>query len=126
MIAVKYCGKRPSYTEGAYGSKILFHKGETIRVPDDLALKLLRHPDVYAPGHEEENTPTAIIKVPDPEEEKAEADVQHARDVINTMDSVDALAEYAMTNFSQKLDKRQSVPNLRTKVIQLIDLYGVT
>jgi hypothetical protein len=126
MTPVKYVGTRPYYVEGCYGSKINFTKGETILVPDDLALKLFRHADVYAPGHEEKNTPTAIIKVTDLKELETEADLQHARDVINTMDSVDSLAEYAMTNFSQKLDKRQSIPTLRTKVIHLIDLYGVT
>jgi hypothetical protein len=126
MIPVKYIGHRSSYVEGTYGSKILFHKNETVLVPDDLAAKLLKHADVYKLGADTEEAQPAVIPEPNPNQEPDE-NIQSARDLVANMDTIEALAEYAATHFSgHKLDKKLSVPKLRTKVTQLIDLYGVT
>jgi hypothetical protein len=125
MIPVKYIGHRSSYVEGTYGSKILFQKGETVLVPDDLAVKLLTHTDVYERGEDVTAKP-AVIPSPNPNQEPEE-DLQAARDLVANLDSVEALAEYAATNFAgRKVDKRLSIPKLRREVTRLIDLYGIT
>jgi hypothetical protein len=125
MIPVKYIGHRPQYIEGKYGSKILFHQGETVLVPDNLAKKLLAHKDVYERG-DDHDAVAAIIPEPNPNTEPDE-NVQAARDLIANMDTIEALAEYAATNFAgRKLDKRLTIPKMRTEVTRLIDLYGIT
>ncbi len=126
MTPIRYRGKRPRYTEGMYGSKIEFTQGETVLVPGDLALKLLKHPDVYELGEDTADAQPAFIPEPNPNTEPDE-NVQAARDLIANMDTIEALVDYAATNFAgRKLDKRMSIPKLRTEVTRLIDLYGVT
>jgi hypothetical protein len=126
MIAVRYIGARQFYCEGAYGSKINFTKGETVLVPDDLAEKLLRHKDVYELSADTVDVQPAIIPTPNPNQEPDE-NVQAARDMVENMDTPEALVEYAATNFAgHKIDKRMSIPNMKTQVTRLIDLYGVT
>jgi hypothetical protein len=126
MIAVRYIGTRPFYCEGAYGSKINFTKGETVLVPDDLAKKLLRHGDVYELSEDTVDVQPAVIPPPNPNTEPDEA-TQAARDMVANMDTPEALVDYAATNFAgHKIDKRMSIPNMRTEVTRLIDLYGVT
>jgi hypothetical protein len=125
MTPIRYIGHRPRYTEGTYGSRIEFVKGETVLVPHDLALKLLKHADVYELGADTEAPQPAIIPIPNPNTEPDEA-IQEARDLVANMDT-EALVKYAATNFSgHKIDKRLSIPKMRTEVTRLIDLYGVT
>lgn len=124
-IAVCYVGRRPVYREGAYGSGIVFTKGETKLVPLDLATKLLRHDDVYVPGSASKGM--EVASVPDPVKktaEQAEEEVmQSLRDSISTMDK-DALETYARTQFKIDIDKRRGLDKLRQQVTQLIDQYG--
>jgi len=118
MISVKYIGKRQNYIEGAYGSKLAFVQGESKLLPEDLATKLLRHPDVFIDG----DTLAKVAIVPDTPETE---DVQENIDSLATMDS-DALAEFALIRFNgYKLDKRKSTENLRLDVTNLIHQYGL-
>jgi hypothetical protein len=125
MTPIRYIGARPRYTEGTYGSRIEFVQGETVLVPDDLAEKLIKHADVYELG-DDPDAAAAFIPEPNPNTEPDEA-IQAARDLVANMDTIEALVDYAATNFAgRKLDKRQSIPKLRREVTRLIDLYGVT
>ena len=124
LIPLKYIGKRESYTEGTYGSNIVFTKGETVLVDAELAEKLLRHPDCYVRG-EEVDAPSAVIPKRNPHTELEDTEAaQEARDLIANMDKP-ALIEYAKVNYRMDLDGRKSVASLRTEVIQLVDLSGV-
>lgn len=116
MISIQYIGKRDTYTEGTYGSKITFSKGETKLVPEELALKLLRHPDQYVRGKGGE----AVI-IPDTKQK--DDDTQDIRDAIANMDT-SSLAEYAQIHYGIKLDKRKSVESLRTELTQWVDQYA--
>lgn len=120
MILVKYIGKRERYTEGAYGSKIEFTQGQTQWVPDELAAKLLKHPDQYVKGDQE--GATVAVVAPQRSDEDSSQDV---RDSLVTMD-VGALADFAMTHYQVKLDKRKSADSLREEVTRMIDQFGVS
>jgi len=120
QVAVTYVGKRETYTEGTYGSRIEFAQGQTILVPHELAAKLLRHPDVYQRG-EAEGAVTA--QLPDKKEEETE-DAQLVRDRIAVMDKA-ALESFAKTTFRVDLDKRKGIGALREQVTGLVDQYGV-
>lgn len=115
-----YVGRRPVYREGAYGSGIVFQQGETKLVPADLAAKLLRHPDVYAPGVE---AGAQTVELKAPAKQTQDESTQDLRDTIAFMDK-DALEVFAKTNFKIDLDKRKSVASLRQHVTQLVDQYG--
>lgn len=123
MTPIKYIGPRATYREGAYGSGIIFTKGETINVEDDiLANKLLRHPDVYVRGDANTAGEVSASKAKDVE---SEADpLQDARDAIAAMNK-DALEVYAKTHFGVDLDKRKSVDSLRAQTTSLLDQYGL-
>lgn len=122
MIPIKYIGKRPTYKDGAYSTGIEWAQGQTQLVPADKARLMLRHPDVYVPG-DAAVTDVAAVAAPKASDD-SEEDTQDARDAIATMNK-DALELYAKTHFQIDLDKRQGVEKLRTRVVGLIDQYGI-
>lgn len=118
MTPIKYIGKRPHHIDGAYGTHIAWKQGETKPVPDDIAIKMLRHSDVYVAGNGEKTPDQPIVKKDDSDED------QDMRDSIANMDK-DALENFAKTHFSVELDKRQGVDKLRQRVTCLIDQFGM-
>lgn len=120
MTPIKYIGHRAFYREGAYGSGVEFAQGETKLVPPELAVKLLRHPDVYVSGEVEGADEAVVVEKKYDDEE----DTQAARDTIALMDKA-ALETFAKTHFSVDLDKRKSVDSLRQQVTNLVDQFGV-
>lgn len=116
-VSIKYIGARAEYTDGTYGTRIHWARGESKMVPEDKARLMLKHPDVYIQGDLDAPTPKL------PAEKDPEEDVQDLRDSIANM-SKESLLTYAQTHFNMKLDKRQSVENLRTAAIQLVDQFG--
>jgi hypothetical protein len=116
-VSVKYIGARAEYTDGAYGTRIQWARGESKMVPADKARQMLKHHDVYCPG--DTGAPTPAL----PAEKDSEEDVQDLRDSIANM-SKESVIQYAQTNFNIKMDKRQSVESLRTAATQLIDQFG--
>lgn len=126
MIPIKYIGHRPVYRDGACGSELTFEQGQTLPVPDECALKMLRHPSVYERG-DVAAAGDVVEKEPDTgkkdSQDKGEEDDQATRDTIATM-TKDALVNYAKVHFSADLDKRRSVADLRTQVTGLFDQFG--
>lgn len=128
MIPIKYIGKRPEYTDGMYATRIHWKQGETMPVPDEIAVKMLRHIDVYTLGDEQDVDKAAIPVVETAaaaeDKNKTEDDAQNMRDSIAIMDK-GALVNFAQTNFRVKLDNRASVSTLRQRVTGMVDQYGV-
>lgn len=124
-VPVKYVGRRQTYVEGAYGSKLVFTSDETKLVPPDLAAKLLRHPDVYVQGEMPKAKNQAVESGKKaPEEDNQESMLQDLRDTIAIMDK-DALEQFGRFHFKVDIDKRRSLPNLRQEITRLLDQYGV-
>ena len=118
-IAIRYIGKRETYTDGTYGSKITFTKGESLLVPDDIAVKMLKHPDVYERG----DLLSANVGVVIPPKPELNNDTQDLRDSIMRLDS-QTIIDKVQAEYQVKLDKRQGAPKLREKYIALIDQFG--
>lgn len=65
------------------------------------------------------------------EANKAEADrklaEQNRLDLVQTLDSMDkdGLQEFGVAKFSQKVPKNLSVENMRARIVEMIDQYGV-
>lgn len=123
---IKYIGHRPTYTEGAYGSGLVFTQGQTLNIEDDvLARKLLRHADVYVRGDAESAEKTiAEADTNKKQGDKDEDQMQVAKDALVTM-TKDSLKTYAKTHFNVDLDSRKSVGDLRTQVSMLLDQFGL-
>lgn len=116
---VKYIGARENYTDGTYGTKINWSRGDTRMVPVAAARLMLTHKDVYELGEAVNELPILPAK---PSEED---DTQDMRDAIANMDH-SALATYAKTHFNVKIDKRKDVGALRAQVTGLFDQFGLT
>jgi len=123
---VKYVGKRETYIENLYGTRIQFTQGGTELVPEDKAVLLLRHPDQYVLGDIGEAAQAPQATAPNPNKDKdTEEDLQQARDAVNNM-TIAACREYAKTHFAgRKLPVGINTETARKEVIQLIDQYGL-
>lgn len=120
---IKYIGHRPVYKDGCYGTKAEFAQGETLLIADDVARKMLRHPDVYVLG---EKAAAAGAEVPDPGDRtgQEQVDLQESIDSLRTMNRV-SLKQFAQTHFRVELPESQ-VGEMRDKVRNLIEQYGLT
>jgi hypothetical protein len=116
VTPIKYQGKRPSYTDALY-SHLTFQQGESILVPDDVAAKMLKHPDQYILG--DKKTAKSVDVAPP----KAEEDTQDLRDAILQMNSA-ALLDIAKNDYGINLDVKRPVATLRQQVVQLVDQFG--
>ncbi len=122
MTPIRYIGHRPEYIEGTYGSRLVFVKNEIKEVPDDLAVKLLKHPDVYELAGDA--VPDEVTVAQKPDVDDTEDLLQSARDAVANMNKA-TLEEFAQTNFRIELNKQSKLADLRLEVIGLIDQYGL-
>jgi hypothetical protein len=123
LTSIKYIGIRDEYTDGAYGTRITFKRNESKLVPSDKAVLMLKHKDVYAEG-DSKGAEVATLNA-SPKVNESEEELQNARDAVANMD-LEALKVYATTNFSgHKLHHNLSLESARSKVIGLIDQFGV-
>jgi len=127
-IAITYIGHRPVYKDGACGSGVTFEKGQTLHIPAQFALKMLKHQSVYVRADDVASESAVVVEVTDTTEDDKRAkefnQQQDMRDTFAQMDK-DALATFAKTHWRIDLDKRMKVENLRTQVCQHFDQFGV-
>lgn len=121
---IKYIGRRESYRDGAYGTGIVWKKGETQLVPAEKAALMLKHADVYMLGDPLPDTtvpPEVIVRKGD----ESDDPVQQVRDSIMGMNK-EGVVTYAKTHYRVDFDKRQGVAALRQQLVQLVDQFGVS
>ena len=121
---IVYIGRRELHKDTLYGTGE-WAKGQHKLVDVVVALKMLRHPDVFEAGKVEA---VSTVVFPEPkapaEDRDTPDDVQMALDAISTM-PVDALASFVSENFQQKVDRRKSVENLRIEATRLLHQFGL-
>ena len=118
LVPVKYIGKRPSYTDGTFGTRINFDRGDSRMVPLNIAKLMLKHPDVYTEG----DADAPVVEIAPPRKEEDET--QNMRDAVANMDK-ESLATFAKTHFNASIDKRKAVNDLRIQVTGMVDQFGV-
>lgn len=126
LMPVRYIGMRDSYRDGAYGTHLVFQKGQTRMVPSVKAKLMLRHADVYELGETGDATAAHIVGEGSNKATQAdeEARVMELRDSVQNMTKA-AVAEYVKTNFRIDLNPNtMKVDEMRVKAVQLIDQYG--
>ena len=132
-IAVKYVGRRDSWTDRLYGTGLTFTKDQVRFVPSESARQLLKHTDLFtedatakpAPEKKTDDTELAMAQA---EAQKAEQNakvnaVADLHDQVNQM-TKDALEQFAKDKFNIDLDKRQKADDLKKEVHTLIDRFG--
>lgn len=137
-ISVTYIGRRDSFTDTLYGTKLHFDRGQTHFMPRELAERFLRHPEFSASSVD--TTPAASTQISEQtdteaqleaarvEQEKLQQEANRLSDVrqsISLMDK-DKVLEFVRVNFNQTLAKNAKLENLQAKAVQLIDQFGVS
>ena len=121
---IVYIGRRELHKDTLYGTGE-WAKGQHKLVDVVVALKMLRHPDVFEAGKVEA---VSTVVFPEPKVPAKDSDtpddVQMALDAISTM-PVNALASFVRENFQQKVDKRKSVESLRIEATRLLHQFGL-
>lgn len=135
MLSVRYVGRREPWIENLYGSGLTFERDQQRLLPESLARKLLRHADLFKPGdtqqglgdeHGNDKGDDQLAKAQEQarQQQEQDSDRQDLMDRIMLMDK-DTLADFALVNFEQTLNKRRSVENLREEVAGFVDRFGV-
>lgn len=124
-MLVQYMGNRPSPR-----SDNLYQTGEWVSgqikdVPDAVAAKMLRHPDVYVLAGERQGVIEVVEGQPLETDELDEEAVEDARMSIDAMGTKNAVYDFVQTNFNQELDRRSSLRNMKEEAIRLIDQFGL-
>lgn len=124
MTPIKYIGHRKNFHDNIYGTGIAFEQGSTALIEDDqVARKMLKHTDVYVRGDEADAEVVAGSEKKPTSKAGEDDQDQIARDAIANM-TKQALATYALTHFSAKLNMQKKVGDLRTEVTGMFDRFG--
>lgn len=144
-VSIKYIGKREPWHDRLYRTGLVFDCNQVRTIPWDMARKFLRHEDLFekavddakdegdkadsaAPKDDDQATDdtqalldeqTAKNKNKDEEQKELQA----LYDQVNVMDK-DALKDFALSKYQQKINKSKSEENLRQEVIGMIDQFG--
>jgi len=124
-INITYIGHRPVYKDGACGSGVTFKQGETLAIPEQYAVRMLKHAAVWVRADDKAKADEAFIE-DDTEAKKKDDELNQQHDMresISHMDK-DALKTFAQTQWRISLDGRKSVEALRADVIQKFDQFG--
>lgn len=129
LMGVTYIHRRPEWIDQHYGTNLHFTQGQTRYLPAEIAQKLLRHQDLFkaalgAPV-DDDGTLAALAQSGQAKDQLQEDQnaLMDQHDSVSQMGK-DELAQYALTNFKQVLDKKQKVGDLRSQVKQLLDQFG--
>jgi len=139
FIAVTYMGRRDTFLDRLYGSKLEFRQGQTRALPPELARRLLNHADQFEravikferaadplpEAEPEDNTTSMLAKAQLAKDEAAakQLDLQGLYDQVATMNKA-ALAHFAKVNYRQEIKPADTLTSLRQQVIGFIDQYG--
>ena len=120
-MKIKCIQIRPNHYDHIYGTGN-WKLNETKEVPDEVARRMLNHPDVYVKSDAKKAEPVEIENRYKPEDSK----VQKAYDLIDSMGK-DALKTFIKQQFNLDVDLRNfpELYKLRQYATQQLDLVGM-
>ena len=140
LVAVQYVGRKPEWRDALYNTGLYFVADQVRNLPAHTARQLLRHTDLFreakvevapepaeAPAVEPPADDTeAILKAAKEEQADTDRELQKVLDLKQTVSFMDkdALKQFALTNYNQKLDGRLAVEALREQVALMVDQFG--
>jgi hypothetical protein len=126
-VPVKFIADRSPFKDGSYGTSF-WEIGETRMVESATAEKLLRHIDTWAAGKAKDATKTSKENIVEDnkrahelEEEEAS---QNLRDQVQAMPTKEAVHNFALVHYGQKIPMTKSLDNMRNDLIGMIDRFG--
>ena len=124
-MLIRYQGFRPAHRDNLYQTGE-WKSGDVKDVPEDIAAKLLRHPDVFRRA---KNGAEPTEKVEPPQSAALEdieaARMQDIRYQVGNMTEKQAVIDFAQANFGRKLSSKLGLEKLKLEAVRLIDLYGL-
>jgi len=126
-VAVKYIGHRAQYKDNCCGSKLVFLHGQTLLVPEQYALKMLKHSQVYEQGDGETALDVVCEAVEDKkEDDDKELDNSYIEADIRQMTRKAPLVDFIRENFSIEVSPDgKKVAELQDRAIQLMHQVGL-
>ena len=141
LVAVQYVGRKPEWRDALYNTGLYFVADQVRNLPAHTARQLLRHTDLFREAKVEvapepveplaakppADDTEAILEAAKEEQADTDRELQKVLDLKQTVSFMDkdALKQFALTNYNQKLDGRLSVEALREQTNQMIDQFGV-
>lgn len=124
MTPVQYVGIREPHQDCLYGTKIVFMKGQSVLIPDDIAKRMFKeHPSIYVRG--DELLSDTVTPAPEsPVRKGEEPEIQDMRDLIQTMDTA-TLRKKAECDYGVKFNPRMGVDKMRQELTGLVDRFGI-
>lgn len=126
---IRYDGEKNPFVDHLYKTSLTFVHGQIRTLPSDIAEKFLQHPEFVlcklGESTQDIDTETILESVDTLKQQREEQQrrVMDELDTINTMDK-SGLVEYAYANYEQKLSMKQTLPDLRKSVIELVHQFG--
>lgn len=131
MIPVKYIGPDAFWHGLLYDTRLRFERGQTLQLPEPLALRFLTHQDTFARGEDapEQQTAQQEADAALAEANKQQLEEERKRtETFDLFDQIDLMDKAALATFSQKygqvLDKRKGLDALRAEVKGFVDRFG--
>ena len=122
LVAVQYVGRKPEWRDALYNTGLYFVADQVRNLPAHTARQLLRHTDLFREAKVE--VAPEPVEEPEADTDRELQKVLDLKQTVSFMDK-DALKQFALTNYNQKLDGRLSVEALREQTAQMIDQFGV-
>lgn len=132
---VQYIGRRESFTDTIYGSNLTFTQGQARAVDSDLAIKLLRHQDLfrrYKPEEEgavEQTDDDTQKRIEEAKAERAKV-IEEQNNIAELIDQVNqmtkaSLAKFAFEKWHYEFKSSAKLPEMREQVVNFIHQFGV-
>ncbi len=141
VLTVEYIGRRQQWSDRVYNTGLTFTSGQKRALPENIARNFLRHPDLFkeaTPDPVDASSAAAAVPTTDNTQQqlddaaarnKAAEDVERrildVKDQVNQMKDPEALVAFAKEKYGQGLNRNWKVETLRSKVLGLIDQFGV-
>lgn len=131
QIPVKYIGPDPYWHGLLYNARLRFEQGQTLHLPEALALKFLTHKDTFGPGDGETKPLTAdeasAAALAEAEKAKKQQEEQQT-EVYDLFAQIDLMDKASLTQVAEKygqaIDKRRGLDALRSEVKGFVDRFG--
>jgi hypothetical protein len=118
LVPIIYVGAKARRTDSIAGTGLVWLPGQAHQVPQDVAAKLLRHPDVWARGEAEEGAVAAVLAEKPVEETEETLALRIGLPSLNGMSKAD-LGQLAAARFGITLPQTMKVADMRAQIVAL-------
>lgn len=129
---VKYIGNKPVWNDRIYKTGLSFTPGQIRQLPNALAVKLLRHVDIFAKEEHQPDCPAVddtqyqldqgTQQVQKKEKRQIEMDII---DQVRSMNDKEALVDFASSRLQLNLPRTMKAETMQNKIAEHIYQFGI-